>query len=228
VYVDCRYFCSYKSLRFLHISTSSKRRMLNGSIQTTKIPHVFYRLQQALKSGSGPRGRRFESSRPDFTARWEIFRTGLFAFHSQLGELSPIDDAAAFSPTDFCDSFVAPVFPNWGNIAGIGGWSLHNWGKLPPKIGRLAGNWGEWAGLVGPLPPIWGRRAGMSGAHLPIWGTLSPNIGLRAGIGGLIADNWGKLPPNWGNVPPISGPPPLFVGVCGEWKIGRNLGLACA
>jgi hypothetical protein len=52
----------------------------------------------------------------------------------------------------------------------------------------------------------------MSGPHLPIWGTLSPNIGLRAGIGGLIADNWGEVPPNWGNLPPISGPLPLFCG----------------
>ena|SRR5687767_2275739 len=51
---------------------SLRRKRFNQSI---KNPPVFYDLQQAPGSASGPGGRRFESSRPDFSVqRYSPFR----------------------------------------------------------------------------------------------------------------------------------------------------------
>ncbi len=71
-----RSFCSYKSLGFQHVSTSNRCRALNDSIQSIKIPCVFYPFQQARNSGSGPGGRSFEPFRSIPTACLPLWRSG--------------------------------------------------------------------------------------------------------------------------------------------------------
>ena len=67
---DCSRICRYESTRLQHVSTRSGAEAANDSIQSIKNPHVFYKLQQGLKSGSGPDalilGVRELENRPEF------------------------------------------------------------------------------------------------------------------------------------------------------------------
>jgi hypothetical protein len=74
-------FVAKKAPDFNTFQQATAQRPQEVQSKASRI-HTFLYLQQALKSGSGPNGRRFESSRPDETAVSDSFRNGLFGLRA--------------------------------------------------------------------------------------------------------------------------------------------------
>jgi hypothetical protein len=87
-------FVVVKALSFNKVqqsSTSGRKRFINNHFETTE----FSRVQQGVKSGSGPGGRRFKSSRPDhfiWAQQLTTHRKGTDILHvnQELGGSNPL------------------------------------------------------------------------------------------------------------------------------------------